>query len=276
MAAAESNARSQRKHPPRGMYVLPSLFTAGNIAAGYYAISESIRGAAGDPNAFNRASLAIGFAVLFDGLDGRVARMTDTSSDFGREFDSLADVITFGVAPSLLAYLWGVQQVLPSAYPLMQERVHDLGVVICFLFLISGACRLARFNIAVNPQPGNPGRPGRKYFVGMPIPAGAGVIAAVVHYELGSPIHDVWMSAVWLALIGFTGFLMVSNWRFWSGKELNFTEAQPVRGVLLLLVALALVIWLSQWALIIIAMVYLLSGVLARLAYSWGRRSTAK
>jgi len=84
------------------------------------------------------------------------------------------------------------------------------------------------------------------------------------------------MSAVWLALIGFTGFLMVSNWRFWSGKELNFTEAQPVRGVLLLLVALALVIWLSQWALIIIAMVYLLSGVLARLAYSWGRRSTAK
>ena len=276
MAAAESNARSQRKHPPRGMYVLPSLFTAGNIAAGYYAISESIRGAAGDPNAFNRASLAIGFAVLFDGLDGRVARMTDTSSDFGREFDSLADVITFGVAPSLLAYLWGVQQVLPSAYPLMQERVHDLGVVMCFLFLISGACRLARFNIAVNPQPGNPGRPGRKYFVGMPIPAGAGVIAAVVHYELGSPIHDVWMSAIWLALIGFTGFLMVSNWRFWSGKELNFTEAQPVRGVLLLLVSLAMVIWFSQYALIIIAMVYLLSGVLARLAYSWGRRHTAK
>ena len=276
MASPALNEGQKQKHPRRGMYVLPSLFTAGNIAAGYYAISESIRGAAGDPNAFNRASLAIGFAVLFDGLDGRVARMTDTSSDFGREFDSLADVITFGVAPSLLAYLWGVQQVLPSAYPLMQERVHDLGVVICFLFLISGACRLARFNIAVNPQPGNPGRPGRKYFVGMPIPAGAGVIAAVVHYELGSPIHDVWMSAVWLALIGFTGFLMVSNWRFWSGKELNFTEAQPVRGVLLLLVALALVIWLSQWALIIIAMVYLLSGVLARLAYSWGRRSTAK
>ena len=276
MAAAESNARSKRKHPPRGMYVLPSLFTAGNIAAGYYAISESIRGAAGDPNAFNRASLAIGFAVMFDGLDGRVARMTDTSSDFGREFDSLADVITFGVAPSVLAYLWGVQQVVPSGFPLVQQRVHDLGVVICFLFLISGACRLARFNIAVNPQPGNPGRPGRKYFVGMPIPAGAGVIAAVVHYELGSPIHDVWMSAIWLALIGFTGFLMVSNWRFWSGKELNFTEAQPVRGVLLLLVALALVIWLSQWALIIIAMVYLMSGVLARLAYSWGRRSTAK
>jgi CDP-diacylglycerol---serine O-phosphatidyltransferase len=276
MASPALDSEKKRKNPRRGMYVLPSLFTAGNIAAGYYAITESIRGASGDPHAFNRASLAIGFAVMFDGLDGRVARMTDTSSDFGREFDSLADVITFGVAPSLLAFLWGVQAVLPSAYPAVQDRLHDLGIVICFLFLISGACRLARFNISVNPQPGNPGRPGRKYFVGMPIPAGAGVIAAVVHYELGSPIHDVWMSALWLTLIGFTGFLMVSNWRFWSGKELNFTEAQPVRGVLLLLVALALVIWFSQYALIVIAMVYLMSGVLARLAYSWGRRSAAK
>ena len=276
MASPALDSEKKRKNPRRGMYVLPSLFTAGNIAAGYYAITESIRGASGDPHAFNRASLAIGFAVMFDGLDGRVARMTDTSSDFGREFDSLADVITFGVAPSLLAFLWGVQAVLPSAYPAVQDRLHDLGIVICFLFLISGACRLARFNISVNPQPGNPGRPGRKYFVGMPIPAGAGVIAAVVHYELGSPIHDVWMSALWLTLIGFTGFLMVSNWRFWSGKELNFTEAQPVRGVLLLLVALALVIWFSQYALIIIAMVYLLSGVLARLAYQWGRRVPAK
>ena len=156
-----------RKQPRRGMYVLPSLFTAGNIAAGYYAITESIRGAGGDSNAFNHAALAIGFAVLFDGLDGRVARMTNTSSDFGREFDSLADVITFGVAPSLLAFLWGVQcgaadGLSGGAGP----SVHILGGVICFLFLISGACRLARFNISDNPQPRNPGRPGRKYFRG--------------------------------------------------------------------------------------------------------------
>ncbi|MBB5066631.1 CDP-diacylglycerol--serine O-phosphatidyltransferase [Granulicella mallensis] len=266
-----------QKHTPqrRGMYVLPSLFTAGNIAAGYYALTESIRGAAGDPRAFDHAALAIGFAVMFDGLDGRVARMTNTSSDFGKEFDSLADVITFGVAPSLLAYLWGVHAVLPSAYPEVQERLRGLGIVICFLFLICGACRLARFNISVNPQPRNPGRPGRKYFVGMPIPAGAGVIAAVVHFELGSPIHDLWLSGVWLALLAFTGFLMVSSWRFWSGKELNFAERQPVRGVLLIVVVLALVIWFSEYALIAIAMAYLLSGVLARLAYSWGRRSTA-
>jgi CDP-diacylglycerol--serine O-phosphatidyltransferase len=273
--ADEFDVTRTRKHPRRGMYVLPSLFTAGNIAAGFYAMVQSIIGVGGDTRGFNRAALAIGFAVMFDGLDGRVARMTDTSSDFGKEFDSLADVITFGVAPALLAYLWGVQAVVPSGSPLLEDRLQGLGIVICFLFLISGACRLARFNISVNPQPRNPGRPGRKYFVGMPIPAGAGVVAAVVHYELGSPIHDLWLSAVWLALIAFTGFLMVSNWRFWSGKELNFAERQPVRGVLLLVVVLAMVVWFSQYALIIIAMAYLLSGVLARLAYSWGRRSLA-
>ena len=271
-------AEEQLKHPParRGMYVLPSLFTAGNIAAGYYAITESIRGSLGDDHAFNRASLAIGFAVMFDGLDGRVARMTDTSSDFGREFDSLADVITFGVAPSLLAYIWGFRMLPLIRHPQLREQIVHVGVFVCFIFLICGASRLARFNISVNPQPRNPGRPGRKYFVGMPIPAGAGVIAAVVHFELGSPIHELWLSAVWLALLAFTGFLMVSSWRFWSGKEMNLAEKQPVRGVLLLVVALALVIVFSRYALIIIAMVYLLSGVLARLAYSWGRRAAAK
>jgi len=262
-----------RKRPARrGMFVLPSLFTAGNIAAGYYAITQSIRGASGDVHAFDHAALAIGFAVLFDGIDGRVARMTNTSSDFGREFDSLADVITFGVAPSLLAYLWGVASVLPSAYPAVQERLFALGGTICFLFLICGACRLARFNISDNPQPRNPGRPGRKYFVGMPIPAGAGVIASVVHFELGSPIHSLLWSSVWMALIAATGFLMVSSWRFWSAKELNVSERQPVRGVLMLAVLLALVVMFSQYALIIIAMLYLVSGVVARLLYSWGKR----
>jgi CDP-diacylglycerol--serine O-phosphatidyltransferase len=267
-----------KRNPKRGMYVLPSLFTAGNIAAGYYAITQCVHATVlgGDATGFDHAALAIGFAVLFDGLDGRVARMTHTSSDFGREFDSLADVITFGVAPSILAFLWGVAPVMrEGGNPVMLGKLHDFGMILCFLFLICGATRLARFNVSVNPQPGNPGRPGRKYFVGMPIPAGAGVISAVVHFEQGSPIHDWKMSILWLLLIAFTGFLMVSNWRFWSGKELNFTGAQPARGVLLMLVGLALVIWFSEYALIIMAMVYLLSGVLARLAYSLKRRSAA-
>src|SRR5882762_3542021 len=112
MAGPELASQSPRKKPRRGMYVLPSLFTAGNIAAGYYAITETIRGSAmADNSGFDHAAVALGFAVVFDGLDGRVARMTDTASDFGKEFDSLADVITFGVAPSLLAYFWGVHDV---------------------------------------------------------------------------------------------------------------------------------------------------------------------
>lgn len=256
-----------------GMYIVPSLFTAGTIAAGYYAVLQSIRGIVmGDARSFDHAALAIVFAVVFDGLDGRIARLTNTSSAFGRELDSLADVITFGVAPSLLAYLWGVRQVVPAGYPVIEGRVHHFGAVICFLFLICGACRLARFNISIDPQPRNPGRPGRKYFVGMPIPAGAGVIAAVVHFEDGSPIHNLWLSVVWIALVALTGYLMVSGWRFWSGKEIDLGSRKPGRLLVLMMVLLAIIYEWSHYALIVLAMAYLVSGVAARLAYSWTRR----
>ena len=157
-----------KRQPSRGMYILPSVFTAGNIAAGYYAIVQAIQGvAAQDPQMvadhFDHAALAIGFAVLFDGVDGRVARMTSTTSDFGKELDSLADVITFGVAPSLLAYIWGFRMLpmMPLHAALRGQLVHA-GVFVCFLFLICGASRLARFNISINPQPQNPGKPGHK------------------------------------------------------------------------------------------------------------------
>ncbi|MGA7159252.1 MAG: CDP-diacylglycerol--serine O-phosphatidyltransferase [Acidobacteriaceae bacterium] len=272
-------AEEQRKRSParRGMYVLPSLFTSGSIALGYYIIMQSIRGSvisspALASAAFDHAALAIAFAIVFDGLDGRIARMTNTSSAFGRELDSLADVITFGVAPSLLAYLWGVRQLPPSSHPEIEGRVMHFGVVICFLFLICGACRLARFNISTNPQPRNPGRPDRKYFVGMPIPAGAGVLAAVIHFEGGSPIHNLWISLVWLALVAFTGFLMVSSWRFWSGKEIDMNTRKPGRLLVLLVVVIGIIVEWHQTALLIIALGYLVSGVMARLAYSWKRR----
>jgi CDP-diacylglycerol--serine O-phosphatidyltransferase len=259
------------RNPRRGMYVLPSLFTAGNIGAGYYAITQSVQGSVADPAYFKRAALAIGFAVLFDGLDGRIARMTNTTSDFGKELDSLADVITFGVAPSLLAYIWGFRMLPPMLYPLMRERILHIGVFVCFLFLISGASRLARFNISVNPQPRNPGRPGRKYFVGMPIPAGAGVLAAVIYFFDGSPINDPRMSILWLGLILGTGFLMVSSWRFWSGKEINLGDRHPIRLLAIITTVVVLLLMYSEWMLIIIALGYLVSGVLARLAYSWSR-----
>ena len=268
----QNEHEEQRAQARRGMYILPSLFTAGNIAIGYYAIVESIRGTlAHESAAFDHAALATIFAMFFDALDGRIARMTNTQSAFGRELDSLADVITFGVAPSLLAYLWGVRQVWPNAYPEAEARLMHFGLVICFLFLICGACRLARFNISVNPQPRNPGRPDRKYFVGMPIPAGAGVVAAVIHFEDGSPIHNPWLSLLWLGLIALIGFLMVSNWRFWSGKELDMSQRRPGRLLALFALLGSVILFESQYALIVLAMGYLLSGVFARLAYSWQR-----
>ena len=260
-----------RRRPNRGMYVLPSLFTAGNIAAGYYAITQSIQGSVAEPAYFDRAALAIGFAILFDGVDGRVARMTQTTSDFGKELDSMADVITFGVAPSILAYIWGFRMLPVSAHPIFRDQIIHFGVFICFVFLICGASRLARFNSSVNPQPRNPGRADRKYFVGMPIPAGAGVLAAVVHCFNGSPIYNPWIALVWLFLILFTGFLMVSAWRFWSGKELNLGSRHPFQLVAVLALFGAVVVRFSEYALLVIALGYLVSGVLARLAYSWER-----
>jgi CDP-diacylglycerol---serine O-phosphatidyltransferase len=260
-----------RRRPNRGMYVLPSLFTAGNMAAGYYAITQSIQGSALDQGYFDRAALALGIAVLFDGLDGMIARMTNTASDFGKELDSLADVITFGLAPSLLAYMWGFRMLPAMEHPQLREQLMHIGIFVCFIFLICGASRLARFNISVNPQPRNPGRPGKKYFVGMPIPAGAGVISSVIHFQRGSPIDNPWIALVWLCLLLFTSYLMVSNWRFWSAKEITVGARHPFRLFTVIGVVGALIVLYHQYMLIIIAMAYLVSGVVARLAYSWGR-----
>ena len=177
----------QRGELRKGMYILPSLFTTANIAAGFYAILQIVHGTSGEPWHLDYAAMAIGFAVLFDGLDGRIARMTSTSSDFGKELDSLADVITFGVAPALLAWMWGFHLLPPIVAHRTAPQAHATGLDRQLPFLMAGASRLARFNITKNPQPSNPGRPGKKYFVGMPIPAGAGVIAAVVHFSSGSP-----------------------------------------------------------------------------------------
>jgi CDP-diacylglycerol--serine O-phosphatidyltransferase len=257
-----------RRRPSRGMYVLPSFFTSCNIAIGFYAITESIRATLmADKAAFDHAALAIGFAVVFDAVDGRVARMTRTTSDFGKELDSLADVVTFGVAPAVLAYLWGFRMLPLTLYPMLREKILPLGVVASFLFLLCGACRLARFNITVNPHPLNPGRPGRKYFVGMPIPAGAGVIASVVHCFDGAWIDDPRIAIVWILLILGTGFLMVSNWRFWSGKEIEAGGRHPFQVVILLGLGIALLWKFSEITLITVALTYLVSGLLARIAY---------
>ena len=263
MAAGRAQGR-----PRRGLYVLPSLFTAGNIAAGFYAITQCLQATPGDNSFFNHAALAIAFALPFDALDGRIARMTNTESDFGRELDSLADVITFGVAPSVLAYTWGFRMLPLLPHPHLPPNAMEFGVVAAFLFLICRACRLARFNVTTNPKPSNPGRPGRRYFVGMPIPAAAGVIASVVHCFRGSPIDDARIAFVWLGLLLFTGFLMVSRWRFWSGKEINLGSQQPVRLFVVIMVLGVLLAMFSEYLLITIALAYVVSGMWARFIYA--------
>ncbi|HUS19114.1 MAG TPA: phosphatidylcholine/phosphatidylserine synthase [Terriglobales bacterium] len=258
----------RNKRVRKGMFVLPSLFTAGNIAAGYFAISQIMQGVAGDAVRFDYAAIAIGFAVLFDGLDGRIARMTGTSSDFGKELDSLADVITFGVAPALLAYMWGCRFAeAPFGNGDFQTKLIKLGAVMTFLFLTACASRLARFNIQSDPQPSNPGRPGRKYFVGMPTPAGAGIVAAVVHLSGGVPIRQWWLSLIWSLLVFSVGYLMVCTWRFYSFKDIDFKKQHPFTNFMLL-AGLVWAIWaFSGPVLFFIAMTYMLSGVLARLSY---------
>ncbi len=140
----------------RSIFVLPSLFTVGNIFCGYYSILSTMHGN------YGQAANAIGMAIVFDSLDGLIARLTNSTSGFGLQLDSLADVISFGIAPSVLALCWGLSNV--------DQR---LAWVAAFTFTICGAMRLARFNI----QTGN-----LKHFVGLPIPAGGGAIAAVVHF----------------------------------------------------------------------------------------------
>jgi CDP-diacylglycerol--serine O-phosphatidyltransferase len=261
------------KQPRRAMYVLPSLFTAGNIAVGYYAVMQSLQAVStGDPRYFDRAAIAIAFAMPFDALDGRIARMTNTASEFGKELDSLADVITFGVAPSILAYLWGFRMLPMVGHLVFRQKVMDLGLFICFLFLICGASRLARFNITKDPKPQNPGRPDRKYFVGMPIPAAAGVVASVVHCFDGQPIDNIWIALVWLSFVAFVGFLMVSRWRFWSGKEINLSRGHPFRLLILLTLAVVPLFLWSGITLITLALSYTVYGLFSRVSYGWMRR----
>lgn len=254
----------------RGAYLLPSLFTVANVFCGYFALMEATRaigvleGAAGH---LDNAAKAIGFAVLLDGLDGRIARMTGSSSAFGREFDSLADVISFGVAPAVLAFAWGVRWLdptLPPAGAVMLDHLSRATWVVTFLFIICGAARLARFNIHVDPVPANPGRPGRKYFVGLPIPAGAGLVAAVVHVGGGSPL--VWwpMAAIWLAVLLGVSLLMVSRWRYYSFKDIDFLRSRRSVTVIALAALVAGIWFYSQPVLLAMAMMYVGSGVLTR------------
>jgi CDP-diacylglycerol--serine O-phosphatidyltransferase len=245
----------------------------GNIAAGFFSITETIKAISGDAAMhLDWAAIAIIFAIPFDALDGRIARMTNTTSEFGKELDSLADAITFGVAPSLLALIWGFHFLPDSINPQLRLDLQHAGAFICFLFLIGGVSRLARFNISHDAQPRNPGRPGRKYFVGMPIPAAAGFLASTVHMQWGLPVEAWWVAILWLVFVGLSGFLMVSTWRFWSGKEINFARSHPFQILFVLSIVVYVVVRFSHFVFFAIGITYVFSGIWARAAYSWSRR----
>jgi CDP-diacylglycerol--serine O-phosphatidyltransferase len=260
-----------RRRPRKGLYLLPSMFTAGNMAAGYYAIGQAIQGTAADPWHFDLAAKAIGIAIVLDFFDGGIARLTNTASDFGRELDSLADIITFGIAPAVLAWMWGFRMLPMEGNLEWRTQVIRIGAVMTFAFLLAGASRLARFNIQVNPQPSNPGRPGRKYFVGMPIPAGAGTIAAMVHLVQGAPLQIWWLAVGWGVFLAIISFLMVSTWRFFSFKGINFRQPQNFRWIIVMGIGIALIILSSQYVLFALALIYILSGVIARLYFVFRR-----
>lgn len=203
---------------------------------------------------FSTAARAIGFAVFFDGLDGRIARMTNTTSNFGRELDSIADVITFGIAPAILAFVWGVQFVDGP------RGLARAGYTIVFFYLLCGAVRLARFNVqSISPKPD------MKYFVGMPIPAGAGFVAATVHLD-PDPLRSLPFSIAWLIVVAVVGFLMVSTWRYPSFKQLSTGKPRTPLIVLLVGGLIFVIVQWSQPVLMGLAAAYVVSGIVIRLS----------
>src|SRR6202050_2926997 len=173
----------------------------------------------------------------------------------------------------MMAFMWVFREMSPSIPPEMFGRLVQLGAIASFLFLMAGASRLARSNITSNPQPSNPGRPGKKYFVGMPIPAGAGVIAAVVHFEAGDPIASWYTALTWLAMVAAVGYLMVSTWRFYSFKDIDFGSRHPFRLIILLGALIAGIWFFSKPALFAVALLYTFSGVFWRLQWMFRRRN---
>lgn len=193
----------------RGIYLLPNLFTTAALFAGFYAIVQAMNGN------FEYSSIAIFIAMVLDGLDGRVARMTNTQSEFGAEYDSLSDMVSFGVAPALIVYEWALKD------------MGNWGWIAAFVYCACAALRLARFNSSSEIID-------KRFFQGLPSPAAAALIAGMVWITLNFQVHtdDIkWL--VWAVTL-FAGLTMVSNIPYYSGKEINLSRKVPFFVILLL------------------------------------------
>ena len=252
----------KNRYPPlrTGLSILPSLFTIGNIFCAYYSVLSTLNGK------YDQAALAIGVGYVLDGLDGRVARLTGTSTEFGAQLDSLADVLTFGIAPAVLAFSWGIEWMSGppgTGLPLSQteQHVRSGGWIMSFAFVICGALRLARFNVqAQKPIDAS----AKRYFVGLPIPAGAGLIASIVHFWQ-TPIASVGSSLLWCILIGFTAFLMISTVRYHNFKELGMFSRRPRVTLVVAAMMIGLIFRYSEVMLLLLAVVYVSSGPVGKI-----------
>jgi CDP-diacylglycerol--serine O-phosphatidyltransferase len=229
----------------RGIYVLPSLFTLANMFCGYACVVYAMHGE------FATAAPFIGLAIVLDMLDGRIARMTGTTSAFGLEFDSLADVISFGMAPAIMIFAWGL------------EPLGRLGWAAGFVFVTGAATRLARFNIQASTD--------KRYFVGMPSPAAAAVPAATV-YAFPVPLTDYRACLPVLALMLVPAFLMVSTIRFRSFKTIDLHARRSYKTLVLFAAALFAIVTHPRWALLVIAYGYLVSAFVEMAVNRWRRR----
>lgn len=200
---------------PRGIYLLPNLFTIGSIFAGFYAIVASLKGN------FESAIVSIFIAMIMDNLDGRVARMTNTMTAFGAELDSLADMVSFAIAPAILAYSWGL------------ATLGKFGWLAAFIYTVAVALRLARFNTQV-------GSASKRYFQGLPCPAAAAVLTSFVWIYLDLDISGKWANLTMAIATILIGVLMVSNFHFRSFKDADFKK--NVRFAVILAVVLILVL----------------------------------
>jgi len=227
----------------RGIYILPNLFTTAALFAGFYAIVQAMNGR------FEYSAIAIFVAMVLDGLDGRVARLTHTQSAFGAEYDSLSDMVSFGAAPSLVAYEWAL------------KGMGKLGWVAAFIYCAGAALRLARFNTNLEVVD-------KRYFQGLPSPAAAALVAGLVWVlqDLGFSGEE----ARWYACIVtiFAGVTMVSNIRYWSGKDINLRRSVPFFFIVAIALAFALVSSYPEGMLFALFLGYALSGYVLS-AWRW-------
>ncbi len=232
----------------RGIYLLPNLFTTAALFSGFYAVLAAI----GDR--FEAAAIAIFVAMLMDGLDGRVARMTNTQTAFGAEYDSLSDMVAFALAPALVIYVWSL------------SGLGKVGWIAAFIYTAGGALRLARFNTQI-------GSADRRYFQGLPSPAAAAIIAgcvwvAVEHEIPGGDI--AWLAGI---LTPVTGLLMVSNIRYHSFKEIDIRGKVPFLAMVLVMLGFAILLWHPPLVLFLVFLIYAASGPVFTLVQLRRRRA---